>query len=35
LSEYFHLYCFAAIYNVCFFGAWYINCSTEFRISTY
>ena len=24
LGEYFHLYCFSALYAVCLFGAWYI-----------
>jgi NADH-quinone oxidoreductase subunit H len=24
LSEYFHLYCFASVYAVCFFGAWHL-----------
>jgi NADH-quinone oxidoreductase subunit H len=23
LSEYFHLYCFASVYSICFLGAWY------------
>lgn len=25
LGEYFHLYCFAVVYTLCFFGGWYID----------